>query len=226
MQMQLPDDAPLESKFITKSLDSAQERVEERAYQQRKNLFDYDDVLNKQRNIVYHERRQILESISVRKNIFAYGEQIITELLLELKENKFYQKEIITYIENLFGKNLILNQIKVSDSLLNDFDFYELKLYLFEEFWLTYESKIMELCVYGDGVIENLERSIILINTDKIWREHLQKMTLLREAVGWRGYGQRNPLYEYKQEAFYMFETRQKLLRHLIIYDLLRSSIL
>jgi preprotein translocase subunit SecA len=65
-----------------------------------------------------------------------------------------------------------------------------------------------------------------LINTDRIWREHLQKMTLLREAVGWRGYGQRNPLYEYKQDAFYMFETREELLRHLVIYDLLRSSIL
>jgi len=226
MQMQLPDDAPLESKFITKSLDSAQERVEERAYQQRKNLFDYDDVLNKQRNIVYHERRQILESISVQKNIFAYGEQIITELLLELKENKFYRKEILTLIENLFGRNLILNQIQNSDSFLNNFDLYELKLYLFDEFWLTYQSKITELSVYGEGIIENLERSIILINTDRIWREHLQKMTLLREAVGWRGYGQRNPLYEYKQDAFYMFETREELLRHLVVYDLLRSSIL
>ena len=226
MQMQLPDDAPLESQFITKSLDSAQERVEERAYQQRKNLFDYDDVLNKQRNIVYHERRQILESISVQKNIFAYGEQIITELLLELKENKFYRKKILTLIENLFGRNLILNQIQNSDSFINNFDLYELKLYLFDEFWLTYQSKITELSVYGEGIIENLERSIILINTDRIWREHLQKMTLLREAVGWRGYGQRNPLYEYKQDAFYMFETREELLRHLVVYDLLRSSIL
>jgi len=99
-------------------------------------------------------------------------------------------------------------------------------LYLFNEFWLTYNLKIAELSVYGDGIIENLERSIILINTDRIWREHLQKMTLLREAVGWRGYGQRNPLYEYKQDAFYMFETREELLRHLVIYDLLRSSIL
>jgi preprotein translocase subunit SecA len=226
MQTQIPDDSPLESEFITKSLDSAQERVEERAYQQRKNLFDYDDVLNKQRNIVYHERRQILESASVQRNIFAYGEQIITELLLELRNEKFCNKEVITLIENLFGRNLILTQIRNSDLAIDDFDLYELKLYLFNEFWLTYQSKIAELAVYGDGIIENLERSIILINTDRIWREHLQKMTLLREAVGWRGYGQRNPLYEYKQDAFYMFETREELLRHLVIYDLLRSSIL
>lgn len=226
MQTQLPDDAPLESDFLTKSLDSAQERVEERAYQQRKNLFDYDDVLNKQRNIVYHERRQILESLSVQKNLFAYGEQIITDLLFELKENKSDKKEILFLLENLFGKTLVLNQLQDSDGIINAFDQYELKLYLFEEFWLTYQSKVTELAVYGSGIIENLERSIILVNTDKIWREHLQKMTLLREAVGWRGYGQRNPLYEYKREAFYMFERRQELLRHLVIYDLLRSSVL
>lgn len=129
-------------------------------------------------------------------------------------------------IENLFGRNIVLTQSRNSDLTINNFDLAELKLYLFNEFWLTYQSKIVELSVYGDGIIENLERSIILINTDRIWREHLQKMTLLREAVGWRGYGQRNPLYEYKQDAFYMFETREELLRHLVIYDLLRSSIL
>ena len=226
MQTQIPDDSPLESEFITKSLDSAQERVEERAYQQRKNLFDYDDILNKQRNIVYYERRQILESMSVQKNIFAYGEQIITEILLESKDDKSSNKQTFLLLENLFGRNLILNNVKDSNFALDKFDLYELKLYLFNEFWLTYQSKVTELAVYGDGIIENLERSIILINTDRIWREHLQKMTLLKEAVGWRGYGQRNPLYEYKQDAFYMFETREEVLRHLVIYDLLRSSIL
>ena len=213
MQTQISDNSPLESNLIAKSLDSAQERVEERAYQQRKILFDYDDVLNKQRNIIYFERRQILESKSVQKDIFAYGEQIITELLLELKD------ETVSLIGNLFGRNLFLNSSR-------EFDSYELKIYLFNEFWLTYQAKNQELSVYGSKIMENLERTIILIHTDRIWREHLQKMTLLREAVGWRGYGQKDPLYEYKREAFLMFETREEILRHLVIYDLLRSSIL
>ena len=226
MQSQITDDSALESNLLTQSLDSAQERVEERAYQQRKNLFDYDDVLNKQRNIVYYERRQILKSVSVQKNIFAYGEQIITDILLEFKQDKSSNNQIISLLENLFGKNLILKHIKNSKSIIDEFNFEELKIYLFNEFWLTYQTKIIELAVYGDGICQNLERSIILINIDRIWREHLQKMTLLREAVGWRGYGQRNPLYEYKQDAFYMFETRKEVLRHLVIYDLLRSSIL
>nr|QGW12714.1 subunit A of preprotein-translocase [Nanofrustulum shiloi] len=225
MQNQL-EDSPLESDMITKSLDSAQQRVEERAYQQRKNLFDYDDILNKQRNIVYYERRQILESISVQKNIFAYGEQIITEILLELKEKNSYPRQTMILLENLFGRNLEFKLFQEGNTSSKEFNLSEFKTFLFDEFWLTYQSKITEMSVYGSGIIENLERSIILINTDRIWREHLQKMSLLREAVGWRGYGQRNPLYEYKQDAYYMFETQEEVLRHLIIYDLLRSSIL
>ena len=148
MQTQIPDDSPLESNIITKSLDSAQERVEERAYQQRKNLFDYDDVLNKQRNIVYHERKKILESVSIQKNIFAYGEQIVIEILSELCKEKSCNQQTIILLGNLFGRDLIGNQIKNYNSFVNNFDFDELKLYLFNEFWLTYQSKINELGLY------------------------------------------------------------------------------
>ena len=226
LQTQMLDDSPLQSNLLTKSLDSAQQRVEERAYQQRKNLFDYDDVLNQQRNIVYFERRQILKSAATQQNILAYGEQIIIDILLELKNEKTSNKKIILLLENLFGKNLSLKYIKNPKLLMEEFSFYELKTYLFNEFWLIYQSKLNELAVYGDGICQNLERSIILVTIDQFWREHLQKMALLREAVGWRGYGQKNPLYEYKQDAFYMFETQKETLRHLVIYDLLRSSIL
>jgi preprotein translocase subunit SecA len=220
MQRQLGDGEPLQSNLITKSLDTAQERVEERAYQQRKNLFDYDDVLNKQRKIVYHERRQVLESTSVQKNIFAHGEQVITELLLELND------KTISLIENFFGRDLALSYSRDFNSVQQEFSPSEIKVYLFCEFWLTYQAKKSELSVYGDGILENLERTIILINTDRIWREYLQKLVLLREAVGWRGYGQKNPLYEYKQDAFSLFQNREELLRQLVIYDLLRSSVI
>ena len=226
MQTQISDDSPLEFNFLTKSLDSAQQRVEERAYEQRKTLFDYDDILNRQRNLIYFERRQILESVSVQKNIFVYGEQIITETLFELKKEKIENEKLILLIENLFGENLILNYLTNFGNLVNKYNLNELKLYLFNEFWITYQSKIIESYIYSKDILEDLERSIILINTDLIWREHLQKMTLLKEAVRWRGYGQRNPLYEYKEEAYYMFETREEFLRYLVIYDLLRLSIL
>lgn len=216
LREQMTDDSPLESNMLTKSLNSAQQRVEERAYQQRKNLFDYDEILNKQREIVYTDRKKILDNTALEKIILAYGEQIITDILLELERKKLSSKEILSLFENLAGKNLVLSS--------NDFT--TLKRHLFAEFWLLYQAKKGESDVYGSITCKKFEQGIILINIDRSWREHLQKMTLLREAVGWRGYGQQNPLYEYKREAFKMFYRQAQTLRHLIIYDFLRSSIL
>jgi len=223
MQNQLLDDDPLESNLLTKSLDSAQKRVEEQAYDARKYLFDYDDVLNKQRNVVYYERRQILESKSVRDKILAYGEQVISEITNEIN---FQNEKAISIFENLFGTNLVLNLFSKLNWNSTNFDPIELETYLFQEFWLSYEAKSLELEVRQPGIIRALERTLILIYIDITWKEHLQKMSLLRDAVGWRGYGQRNPLFEYKEEAYDLFQIIGQTTRHLIIYDLIRSSML
>ena len=225
IQSQIADDSPLESQFITKSLDSAQERVEERAYEQRKNLFDYDDILNQQRKIIYFERRLILESKSVRKNSFSYGEQIICEFITRLNDKQLTFKQFINLFENLFGRNLELKNFESTNLNNNQFDGNELKTYLFNEFWLTYQLKVDEIGIYGNGIFENIERRSTLINIDRIWQEHLQKITLLREAVGWRGYGQKNPLTEYKREAYLLFAERKEALIYFTLYDLFRSII-
>ena len=101
MQNQFIDEAPLQSQLLTKSLDSAQKRVEEADYDSRKYLFDYDEILNKQRNVIYYERRKILESRSVRDKILAYGEQVISEIIFELKKRKLTRKQMLGLIENL-----------------------------------------------------------------------------------------------------------------------------
>ena len=217
LQSQMLDDSPLESNILTRSLNSAQQKVEERAYQQRKNLFDYDDVLNKQRKVVYLERALVLNKQSLQKHILAYGEQMITNILLQVRKEKDSVQQTISLFEHLFGRKLVVD---ISIDPLS------LKQHLFNEFWLVYQLKINELNVHGDGVCESLERNINLVNIDLLWREHLQEMTLLREAVGWRGYGQQNPLYEYKKDALLFFGRQAKILRSLVIYQLLRSSIL
>ena len=223
MKNQLVDDSPLESNLLTKSLDSAQKRIEEADYDVRKNLFDYDEILNKQRKVIYHERRKILESISLRPNILSYGEQIIIEIINNIQKQKLITSKLIPRIENLFGTSLLL---KISQDDLNNFTSLELKIYLFQEFWLCYETKILELEIYHLGIIKALERTLILIYIDINWKEHLQKMSLLRDSVGWRSYGQRNPLFEYKDDAYKLFKNRGLIIRHLLIYDLIRSSIL
>ena len=226
MKTQMKDDSPLQARLLTKSLDFAQKQVEERAYQQRKNLFDYDEALNKQRNIVYYERKEILKAISATPALFTYGEQVIVETLEVLKNLETSNTRLMKALESIFGKKLILKSLKNSNLLLDSFTLYELKIYLFDEFWLTYRAKMTQFDAHGSKVSESFQRTVILINTDRIWREHLQKLNFLREAVGWRGYGQKNPLYEYQREAFSTFVDCSQNLRHLVIYDLLRATIL
>lgn len=226
MQNQFLDNSPLESNLLTKSLDSAQKRVEESAYDSRKYLFDYDEILNKQRNVVYYERRKILESKSVRDKILAYGEQVISEILLELKETKLDKNQVNSLIENLFGTKLILSLFNKFNLNYLKFDSTELETYFFQEFWLSYQAKTLELEIRQPGIILSLERTLILIYIDISWKEHLQKMSLLRDAVGWRSYGQRNPLFEYKDDAYELFKNQSQQIRHLVIYDLLRSTII
>ena len=219
MQTQLLDDLPLESNLLTKSLDAAQKRVEERDYDGRKYLFDYDDILNKQRNIVYYERRKLLESQSLRQTILAYGEQVIKDIINLLRDDKFQKDR--SGIEELFKTRLV--SLKYD---LNTLDSFELKTYLFQEFWLSYETKVLEFEICEIGLIRSFERTIILYYTDIAWKEHLQKIALLRDAVGWRSYGQRNPLFEFKEEAYNLFQNRNVTVRHLLIRDFLHSFIL
>jgi len=224
MKNQFLDDSPIEADLLSKSLDSAQQRLEEITYDSRKNLFEYDEILNKQRKVIYYERRKILESASIQKKLLADGEQIITEIVTQLEKKSLTLNEVIPRLENLFGTNLIfLNKFQEN---LNNLDPLELKTYLFQEFWLCYETKILELEIRHLGIIRALERTLILIYIDTEWKEHLQRMALLRDAVGWRSYGQRNPLFEYKDEAYEFFKRRALITRHLVIYDLIRSSII
>merc|ERR1711935_324571 len=219
MQSGFLDDLPLEANFLTKSLDGAQKRVEERDYDGRKYLFDYDDILNKQRNIVYYERRKLLESYSVRETILAYGEQVINDIINLLKDRKFTKNNSV--IDELFKTRFVS-----LENNLNRIDPFELKTYLFQEFWLSYEAKILEFEICQIGLIRSFERTIILYYTDIAWKEHLQKIALLRDAVGWRSYGQRNPLFEFKEEAYNLFQNRNITIRHLLIRDFLHSFIL
>ena len=224
MKNQFLDDSPIEADLLSKSLDSAQQRLEEITYDSRKNLFEYDEILNKQRKVIYYERRKILESASVQKKLLADGEQIITEIVTRLEKKNLSLNEVIPRLENLFGTNLLLlNKFKEN---FNNLDPLELKTYLFQEFWLCYETKVLELEIRHLGIIRALERTLILIYIDTEWKEHLQRMALLRDAVGWRSYGQRNPLFEYKDEAYEFFKRRALITRHLVIYDLIRSSII
>jgi len=228
LRNQIPDDSPIESSLMTESLNNAQKQVEERAYEQRKNLFEYDEILDQQRSIIYFERRFVLESPSVRNNTLAYGEQIVCEFLNQIKKKEIDLNQTVKLFENLFGRSLDIKLLNKNQSNATEFDSFELQTYFFQEFWLTYQAKINQFSVYGNGnkIFRNFERQVTLLNINTVWQEHLEKIGLLREAVGWRGYGQKNPLTEYKREAYLLFTERKEALIYFTLYQLFRGTII
>jgi len=225
LRNQIPDDSPIESTMISKSLNNAQQQVEERAYEQRKNLFEYDEILDQQRTIVYFERRFVLESLSLYKNTLAYGEQTICEILNMVKRKELTLKQTVKLFENLLGQKVSIGSLDKKDFNSNQYDEIELKAYFLQEFWLGYQSKISQFSVYGNGnrIFRTFERQLILLNINQMWQEHLEKITLLREAVSWRGYGQQNPVTEYKKEAFKLFAKRQEIVILFTLHQLFRG---
>jgi preprotein translocase subunit SecA len=228
LRNQIPDDSPIESSLMTESLNNAQKQVEERAYEQRKNLFEYDEILDQQRSIIYFERRLVLESPSVRNNTLAYGEQIVCEFLNQIKKKEIDLNQTVRLFENLFGRSLDIKLLTKHQSNASEFDIFELQTYFFQEFWLSYQAKINQFSVYGNGnkIFRNFERQVTLLNINTVWQEHLEKIGLLREAVGWRGYGQKNPLTEYKREAYLLFTERKEALIYFTLYQLFRGTII
>ena len=216
MNNELLDDVPLESDILTKSLNSAQKTVENRNYDSRKYIFDYDEVLNKQRKVIFYERRNVLASKSVRKKILALGDQVISDIVDE--NINLNINNLNNLLQDLLGTSLNLNQFIIHNS---DFTPFELKNYLQQQFWITYELKEAEIETIEIGLMREIERATLLKYIDIMWKEHLQNMSLIRDAVGWRGYGQRNPLFEYKDEAYNLFLYLIKLIRQLVIYELL-----
>lgn len=215
VKTQLFDDAPLESKLIVESLEKAQKRVEERSYEQRKNLFEYDDILNKQRRLNYSERQKILRYESILPVLIGYSEQVLDELLKTKSLPKLLK------LKSLFGKQVnietIQRQLKKRGLI---------KRYLFNQYWNTYSWKFYDVDSYSPESLDYVQRKTILTYNDLIWKEQLQRMGLLREAVGWRGYGQKNPLYEYQEDAYRLFEELNITIRQLVIFDLIRTVVL
>jgi len=217
MVNQLLDDIPLESDLLTKSLNKAQSTLENRNYDFRKKIFDYDEVLDKQRRLIFSERRNILEGNSIRQKIIALGEQIITDIINENRELEINQ--LNSTLLTITGTSLNLKAFLKKNN--NIYKRKELEFYLIEQFWLAYELKEAEVEIIEIGVMREIERVTILKYIDILWKEHLQNISLMRDAVGWRSYGQRNPLFEYKDEAYTLFNYLIKSIRQLIIYELL-----
>ena len=195
---------PIESRLITHRIEKAQEAVEAQNFESRKHLLEYDDVMNKQREAVYGLRHQLLEGLDQKDLILEdYVAGILGELLdkycgKEVHPEDWNLKALKNEIFTRFGVDILAEGVKPEN--LNR---QELGDSIFEKLKQRYEAKEK---LIGPDAMRYHERMIMLSVLDSQWKDHLLSMDHLREGIGLRGYGQHDPLVEYKRESFDMFE--------------------
>ncbi|KAG2297602.1 hypothetical protein Bca52824_044271 [Brassica carinata] len=216
------EDLPIESKMLTKALDEAQRKVENYFFDIRKQLFEFDEVLNSQRDRVYTERRRALVSDSLEPLIIEYAELTMDDIL-EANIGPDTPKESWD-LEKLVAKVqqycYLLNDL-TPDLLKSQGSSYEgLQDYLRARGRDAYLQKREIVEKEAPGLMKDAERFLILSNIDRLWKEHLQALKFVQQAVGLRGYAQRDPLIEYKLEGYNLFLEMMAQIRRNVIYSI------
>lgn len=213
-----PDDTPIQSPLLNNSLETAQKKVEAYYFDVRKQLFDYDQALTQQRNTIYLERKRILEKENLRDWIIEYGERSLKDILRSFKSGTTLKTFNQQKIQEFLGLHYpIITDLTEEDNLLQ---------LLKQQFQTIYSLREIQLEAIGTGLSRDLERSFLLQQIDYSWTDHLEKIALLRDAIRWRSYGQRNPLTDYKKESYNLFLLMLTRIRQRIIYFILRSKII
>ncbi|XP_059625511.1 protein translocase subunit SecA, chloroplastic isoform X2 [Cornus florida] len=214
------EDLPIESKMLTKALDEAQRKVENYFFDIRKQLFEYDDVLNSQRDRVYTERRRALVSDDLQSLIIEYAELTMGDIL-EANIGSDAPKESWD-LEKLIAKLqqycYLLNDLTPDLVVSNCSSYDELRDYLHIRGREAYLQKRDAVEKQAPGLMKEAERFLILSNIDRLWKEHLQALKFVQQAVGLRGYAQRDPLIEYKLEGYNLFIDMMAQIRRNVIY--------
>ena len=199
----MEEDEPIEHSLITKSIERAQKKVEDHNYNIRKYILEYDDVMNQQREVLYEQRRRILGNESLRDTINEMIDKIVTEAVDTYADEKLYPEEW-----DYEGLHKHLSQYFLTSELMSaeemeEYTRQELDERLHEIAHSEYQDRVDLL---GEAMFGQLEKAIMLRVVDSKWMEHLDNMDMLREGIGLRAYGQKNPLVEYKFEAYDMFQ--------------------
>jgi preprotein translocase subunit SecA len=205
--------------MLTKSLEGAQKKVETFYYDTRKQVFEYDEVMNKQRRAIYAERQRVLEGQDLREQVLEYGERTMDEIVDAYIEPELPPEE--WNLDRLVAKvqEFVYLLADLTPDQLDDMNVSEIKQFLREQLRIAYDLKEAEIEQVSSGLMRQAERFFILNRIDTLWREHLQAMDGLKESVGLRGYGQKDPLIEYKTEGFELFLDMMTNIRRDVIYS-------
>jgi preprotein translocase subunit SecA len=199
----MEEDDPIEHKLITRSIEQAQKKVEARNFDMRKHVLEYDDVMNQQREVIYGQRRQILTGDNLRENILNMIHEIIDAQMQDYANEKLYPEEwnldgLIEDAEKIYAPAGQLVKTEL-EAMSRD----ELAGHLKDIAEKGYQDREL---MFGEANMRELEKVVMLKVVDGKWMEHLDHMDMLREGIGLRAFGQKNPLIEYKIEAYDMFQ--------------------
>ncbi len=198
----MDDSMPIENRMVSRTIENAQKRVEGRNFETRKTVLEYDDVMNKQREIIYAQRRQVLEGENMEESINAMIERIIDFLVDEAASGSDFPEEW-----NLQGLKIRLEEVfgmtdLVDEDRFKEMDKIEVVDFLKEKIFARYQEKKEEI---GRELFEQIERNVLLQNVDSSWMDHLDAMDQMRAGIGLRAYANHKPIDEYRNEAFLMF---------------------
>ena len=224
-RLKWPEDEPIAARMVTRAVESAQRQIEELNFERRKNILKYDDVMNTQRQVIYSEREKILNGADFKEQALDFITEVVEGTVSQWIGDKTFAEEwdldaVLAGLTELYPTRLTRQDLEQAATAP------ELTEMVLTDALALYEEKEQ---VVGSQVMRELERMVLMSLTDNKWREHLYEMDYLQEGIHLRAYGQRDPLTEYRREAFDMFEEltqgiREEFVRYIFRVELVRQD--
>ncbi|MEG2925031.1 MAG: preprotein translocase subunit SecA [Glutamicibacter sp.] len=210
----MPDDVALESKMVSRAIESAQAQVEGVNAEQRKNVLKYDDVMNRQREAIYADRRSILEGDDLEEKVGHFLEDVVKAMVLESTQvgdpDDWELKSLWTNLKQLYPIGITIDEVLEEAGGVGHLSAQFLEREILSDAQYQYEEREK---LVGSSTMRDLERRVVLSTIGRKWQEHLYEMDYLKEGIGLRAMAQRDPLVEYQREGYTMFQTMMEGIR-------------
>ncbi len=216
------EEIPIDHPLVSRAIEQAQKKVESRNFEIRRHLLDYDDVLNKQREVIYGQRKQVLQGMEMRQAILDMVQEVISANILQYFHERGYIEEPEARALLQAGESSFLRRGRLTAAALLDLERREVEHLLLDEASAFYETREKDL---GDAIMRELERVILLRTVDRHWMFFIDEMHELRQEINLRAYGQRDPLVEYRLESFEMFEGMIRTIQEEVVRGIYQARV-
>jgi preprotein translocase subunit SecA len=227
-RFKLPDDQPMEAKILSNQIEGAQKKVEEQNFVSRKNVLKYDDVMNVQRQVIYAQRRRVLDGEDLSDEVLTWIDEVVEGTVLSHTESEYPEEwdleELVRAMVALYGSEITVDELREEVELTRE----ALAAEFQEDARDEYAAKVEEIGGNpdtGQPLMRDVERFLILQIVDRRWREHLENMDYLRDGIHLRGLAQKDPLTEYRAEGHGMFLELNAEIRREVVLNLFHARI-